>query len=83
FCGLFTEHVGNAVREETGYRDDGGPLWIVRKETPNSPDKIDSVPAAVLSWEARNDVIAAGGLNVEEFVSVYETRGVIVLGGAQ
>jgi hypothetical protein len=61
-CGRFTAHVGNAVRHETGYRDDGGVLWYAEKDGPNSENKIDSVPAAVLSWEARNDAVAAGML---------------------
>lgn len=72
WCGLFTEHVGNAFRRETGLRDDEGFLWTVEKERAGSPDKIDSVPAAVLSWEARNDAITAGALNEEEFTSAYE-----------
>ena len=75
-CALFSEHVANAFRKETGYRDDGGVLWIAEKERPGSPDKIDSVPAATLSWEARNDALTAGALNVETFTSVYEQRGV-------
>jgi hypothetical protein len=79
-CPLFTEHVGNAIRRETGFRDDGGDLWGVEK--PSETEKIDSVPAAVLSWEARNDAMAAGVLNVESFVSVYETRGLIELGAS-
>lgn len=79
-CGLFSEHIGNATRRETGYKDDGGNLWIVEKERPGSPHKIDSAVAAALSWEARNDAIAAGALNVEQFTSVYETRGVEVFG---
>lgn len=73
FCALFTEHIGNAVRRDTGFRDDEGFLWTVEKDRPNSRHKIDSVPAGSLSWEARNDAIAAGALNVEpEAVSAYE-----------
>jgi hypothetical protein len=60
FCELFTGHVGNAFRFDTGYQDDGHPVWIVTKDRDRSPDKIDSVPAAALSWEARMDAIAAG-----------------------
>jgi hypothetical protein len=70
-CSLFTEHVGNAFKAETGYRDDGGTLWVVTKERDGSPAKIDSVPAAVLSWEARNDALTAGALNVEPETSAY------------
>jgi hypothetical protein len=80
WCSLFTEHVGNAVREETGYRDDEGTLWLVTKDAPNSRAKIDSVPAAVLSWEARTDAITAGALSLGSQTSVYETRGVEVFG---
>lgn len=72
-CETFSWHVANAARHETGYRDDGGVLWYAEKGEPNSPDKIDSVPAAILSWEARNDAIAAGALNVSEyFDSAYD-----------
>jgi hypothetical protein len=35
-------------------------LWILRKERPDSPHKIDGAMAAILSWEARNDAVAAG-----------------------
>jgi hypothetical protein len=77
FCSTFTWHVGNAFRSETGYHDEQGPIWIATKERDGSPDKIDSVPAGALSWEARNDALAAGATNVEPpFVSVYETRGI-------
>jgi len=72
-CRLFTAHVGNAVRRITGYRDDAGELWTVEKDGPGSSEKIDSVPAAALSWEARNDAITAGVLAMVEEVSAYET----------
>jgi hypothetical protein len=70
-CDPFSTHVKNAFKSETGYRDDGGTLWVVTKERDGSPAKIDSVPAAVLSWEARNDALTAGALNVEVEVSAY------------
>lgn len=76
-CSLFTAHVGNAVRKDTGYKDDGGVLWIVEKERTGSPNKIDAVLAATLSWEARNDAIASGALEVRP--SVYDERGLIAL----
>jgi hypothetical protein len=77
-CGLFSAHVGNAFRFETGYRDDTGVnLWVVMKEQKNSLNKIDAVPAAALSWEARNDAIAGGALDVKP--SVYEKRGVVTV----
>ena len=78
-CRLFSAHVGNAHRFDTGYRDDDGvPLWVVMKERKGSPHKIDSVPAAALSWEARNDAIADGALEIRP--SVYEDRGMVSVG---
>lgn len=73
-CPLFTEHVGNAVKEDTGYKDDDGMLWFAKKDRRGSPNKIDSVPAAVLSWDARMDAITEGVLHLpEEPTSAYET----------
>ncbi len=76
-CGRLSEHVGNAIRHETGYRDDdGGRLWTIEK--PHQDRKIDAAMAAALSWEARNDAIAAGVLaGSETFRSVYEERGAL------
>jgi hypothetical protein len=62
-CALFSEHVGNAVMHPTGYRDDGGELYTIEK--PSDGEKIDTAVAATLSWEARNDAITDGALNVE------------------
>jgi len=73
-----TRHVGNAVRRVLNMRDDQGePLWVIYKERPDSPHKIDAAMAAILSWEARNDALTAGVGQNEE--SVYETRGILVL----
>jgi len=71
-----TAHLGNAVRRDLTITDDQGQvLWTVYKERPDSPHKIDLAIAAVLSWEARCDAVAAGiGQG-----SVYETRGVLIL----
>jgi phage terminase large subunit-like protein len=64
---VYEAHVGNAVRKELpGLRDeDGEPLWLIRKERPDSPKKIDLAMAGCLSWEARGDAIAAGALKVK------------------
>jgi len=57
-------HLGNARRYDLPFRDDEGrPLWLIRKERPDSPHKIDAAMAAVLSWEARKDAIAAGAIS--------------------
>lgn len=69
-------HVGNAHRQNLQMRDEKDkPLWLICKERPDSPQKIDACMAAVLSWEARNDAIASG----VSTRSVYETRGVITV----
>ena len=70
-------HIGNAVRRVLTLRDEAGvPMWTIYKERPDSPHKIDAAMAAVLSWEARNDALAAG---VGDNRSVYEERGILVL----
>lgn len=60
---LFFEHIGNAVRRETKMptdSDQGELLWLIEKDRPDSPRKIDLAMAGCLSWEARRDAIAAG-----------------------
>lgn len=70
---LFAAHIGNACRHKLTLRDDQGePLWIIYKERPDSPHKIDAAMAACLSWEARNDAIADGVMANQE--SVYDER---------
>lgn len=58
---LFESHIGNAYRQEITLRDDEDqPLWLIRKERKDSPNKIDIAMAAILSWEARGDCIMKG-----------------------
>lgn len=72
------DHIGNSRQLYTNLVDDEDkPLWILRKERNDSPKKIDAAVASVLSWEARNDSIAAG--EVSDGASVYEERGLVVL----
>jgi len=76
----FSRHVGNAYRRELYGRDEEGhALWVIQKERPDSPNKIDVAVAAVLSWEARRAALAEG---VKAQESVYEGRGLLVLGDA-
>lgn len=57
----FAQHIGHAWRHELNLVDDQGKkLWVIRKERPDSPNKIDIVMAGALSWEARRECIAAG-----------------------
>lgn len=58
------DHIGNAYRRLTNLRDDEGrKLWVIHKERPDSPNKIDAAMSAALSWKARTDAIADGALN--------------------
>ncbi|GIH70332.1 hypothetical protein [Sphaerimonospora thailandensis] len=58
---VFTRHIGNACKHTLKQLDERGqPLWVIRKERPDSPKKIDGAMAGDLSWEARCDAIAAG-----------------------
>jgi len=71
-------HIGNACRRVLNMRDDEGrPLWVMQKERPDSPHKIDAAMAATLAWEARCDALASGV--GEDHRSVYETRGILFL----
>lgn len=59
----YERHIGNARRQNLPQVDEQGkPLWLIQKERPDSPHKIDLGMAGVLSWEARTDAIAAGAL---------------------
>jgi hypothetical protein len=51
---LALEHYGNAFIRRKGH------LRLVRKEYPNSPRKIDTVPGDALAYEARADALADG-----------------------
>jgi hypothetical protein len=71
-----TRHLGNARRQDLPQRDEQGKAqWLIRKARPDSPFKIDLAMAAVLSWEARTDAIAAGALQP---AATYQ---MLVLGG--
>lgn len=72
-------HLGNAVKRRMHLKDEQGqPLWLIQKERPDSPHKIDLAMAAVLSWEARNDALTAG-VGQPEPPSVYEERGILLI----
>jgi len=67
-----TRHLGNSRRMNLSQVDEQGrPLWVIQKERPDSPHKIDAAMAAVLSWEARTDAIAAGALKPVPKVGLF------------
>ncbi|MFI6299557.1 hypothetical protein ACIBEJ_48740 [Nonomuraea sp. NPDC050790] len=58
---VMAQHLGNARKHHLKQMDElGQPLWMIRKERPDSPKKIDGSMAGCLSWEARCDAVAAG-----------------------
>ena len=58
-----TRHIGHAARHPVNVWDDNRrQMYVIAKESTGSSLKIDGAVAAVLSWEARGDVIAAGAL---------------------
>lgn len=61
-------HIGNAFRRNLPriVDDKGQPMWIIQKERPDSPFKIDVAMAAILSWEARRDALTLGVGRPEE-----------------
>jgi hypothetical protein len=76
---MFSAHMANAYRLPQAFTDDDKtPLWLIRKEHEASALKIDAAYAGCLSWEARLMALASG-ITGDEPMSVYETRGVIVL----
>lgn len=57
----YARHLGNAVRKNLHMVDDDGkPMWVIYKERPDSPHKIDAAMAGILSWQARCDALAMG-----------------------
>jgi phage terminase large subunit-like protein len=59
----YERHIGNSRRLNLPMLDEqGSPMWLIQKERPDSPNKIDLAMAGVLSWEARTDAVAAGAM---------------------
>ena len=57
----FTAHLKNARKKRLAvYDDEHRQLHTLSKDRHDSPRKIDAAMAAVLSWEARGDAVAAG-----------------------
>lgn len=55
----FAAHIGNARKRYLKHRDeDGAPMWVIQKERPNSPHKIDAAQAGCWSWWARIEALA-------------------------
>lgn len=61
------EHIRSAVRHDTKMREEDELLWVIRKDSRDSPRKIDLAMAATLAWKARGDAIAKGALDKPEY----------------
>jgi hypothetical protein len=60
---VMDRHVANARRYKVAVYDvDRRQMWVLSKDRPMSPNKIDGAAAGCLSWEARGDAIADGVL---------------------
>lgn len=60
---VLSRHIGNAIRKPVNvYDDDRRPMFVIAKDASSPGLKIDGATAAVLSYEARGDAIAAGSL---------------------
>lgn len=58
---LFTKHIRQAKKQKVNVFDDKRrQLYVLAKDRPDSPRKMDAAAAATISWEARGDCIAAG-----------------------
>ncbi len=74
----FANHIGNSCKRLIGLVDERGvKLWVIQKERPDSPHKIDLAMAGALSWRARLDALALGATGGR---SVYEIHGVRTVG---
>jgi hypothetical protein len=63
----FSEHIRHSRRRMLTVLDDKErPMHTLAKDAHGSPRKIDAAMAAVLSWEARSDCIAAGAIYLGE-----------------
>jgi hypothetical protein len=61
-------HLANARKKNLPKtEEDGQPQYLIQKEAPKSPLKIDLAMCATLSWEARTDAIAAGATKTEQW----------------
>jgi hypothetical protein len=60
---VFARHISNARRKMVNaYDDDGRKMYVLSKDAPGSPNKIDAAAAAALSWAARGDAIKSGAV---------------------
>ena len=58
---IMAKHIKNAVKRLVNIFDDQHrQMYVLSKDRPDSPRKMDGAVAGVLAWEARGDAIASG-----------------------
>lgn len=68
----FAAHIANARKRKVNvYDDNHRQMHTLSKESPDSPRRIDAAMAAVLSWEARGDAIAADATTKPNLEAVF------------
>jgi hypothetical protein len=66
----FKRHLLNAHRQKVNvYDDEHRQMHTLSKDRPGSPRKMDGAMAAILSWEARGDCVAAGATERKQYRS--------------
>ncbi len=66
--GPFVANIGAAHRFYLTSRDeDGKPVWVIKKERPDSPHPINLAQAGVMSWQARLDALKSGANQAVEW----------------
>jgi len=60
---VLARHIGNATKRRLSVKDEENrPMFVIAQDRPGSTRYIAGAWAAVLSWEARGDAVAAGAL---------------------
>lgn len=68
----FRTHIANAVKQPVGvYDDDHRRMFVIKKDRPHSPLKMDAAVAAVIAWEAKGDCTAAGATKPQQRAQLH------------
>jgi hypothetical protein len=61
-------HIRNARKRKVPvYDEDRRQMWNIAKDRPGSPRKIDAAMAGCISWEMRNEAVAAGATRKRKY----------------
>jgi len=72
----FAANIANSHKRMMAFKDDSGAqLFVLQKERPHSPLKIDAAMAGLLSWWARLAAVASGAAETSGEVEVWFLNG--------